>query len=100
LPRHEQYGLVSHLRRAAVSIPANIAEGHGSFYRGNYIAALSVAYSELMELETLGEAAIRRKYVRRDKMTACFDRCGEVGGLINALARSLGRESRTREQMD
>ena len=52
LPRGEQYGLVNQMQRAAVSVPANIAEGHGRSGCREYLHHLSVARGSLMELET------------------------------------------------
>ena len=52
-PREERYGITSQLRRAAVSIPCNIAEGYGRETRGEYLNQLSVASGSSNELETL-----------------------------------------------
>lgn len=52
LPDNEKYGLTSQLRRAAVSIPSNIAEGYGRDYTRNYSQFLKIARGSLMELET------------------------------------------------
>lgn len=52
-PRDERFGLTAQLRRASVSIPSNIAEGHGRATRGEYLNALSVAYGSANEVQTL-----------------------------------------------
>src|SRR5690348_3439026 len=68
LPLHERYGLASQLRRAAVSIPANIAEGNGRVHRGDYVHHLSIARGSLMELETHIEIAHRLQYLHEDDL--------------------------------
>ena len=51
-PKEEQYGLVSQLRRAAVSIPSNIAEGHERIHRQDYVRFLSISRGSIAEVET------------------------------------------------
>ena len=71
LPKSEAYGLVPQMRRAAVSTPANIAEGHGREHLGDYLHHLSVANGSLMELETHFLIANRLAYSPSVKSKRC-----------------------------
>ena len=62
-PREEMYGLVSQMRRAAVSIPANVAEGFARHHTGEYRQFLYIALGSCAELETLDVIAGRRSYI-------------------------------------
>lgn len=63
IPQQEKYGLISQMQQAAVSIPANIAEGYGPLHRGDYVHHLSIARGSLAELETHITIAVRLNYV-------------------------------------
>lgn len=66
-PKFEIYGLSQQMRRAAVSIPSNIAEGYGRKHNAEYNQFLSIAYGSLLELETQFLLAIDLKYVGKNQ---------------------------------
>ncbi|MDQ3813297.1 MAG: four helix bundle protein [Armatimonadota bacterium] len=88
-PRSEIYGLSSQLQRAAVSVPANIAEGRGRQHTQEFVQHLCIAYGSLAELETHIEIARRLNYIGADDAHRLFDRTSEVGRLLNGLLRAL-----------
>lgn len=81
-PRHELYGLANQLRRAAVSIPSNVAEGHTRESTKEYLQAVSIARGSLAEVETQCELAVRFGYLK----TAQFD---EVNAIVVPLGKQL-----------
>ena len=89
LPKSEAYGLTSQMRRAAVSIPANIAEGHGREHLGDYLHHLSIANGSLMELETHLLIASRLAYLRREQVEPVFKLAAEVGRMLAGLTNKL-----------
>lgn len=93
-PRYELYGLTSQLRRAAVSIPSNIAEGHGRRHLGDYLHHLSIANGSLKELETQVTIALKRRYLSPDIEQSLLDSSAEVGRMLTGLARALRSHSR------
>jgi len=90
-PRAELYGLTSQLRRAAVSIPSNIAEGHARLTTGEFRQFLGQALGSLVELETQILIAKRLCYLETSKSTALLSRSAETGRIVNGLLRSLSR---------
>ena len=93
-PRDERYGLVQQLNRAAVSIPSNVAEGHGRDHLGDYLHQLSVANGSLMELETQLMIAGRLGYLSRESEERILTHAGEVGRMLSGLARALRKRRR------
>jgi four helix bundle protein len=89
LPSFEKFGLASQIRRAAVSIPANIAEGHGRQHRAEYVHHLSFANGSLMELETELVAATRLDYVAGSDIQPALQTAAEVGRMLASLIRKL-----------
>ena len=88
-PREEIYGLTSQLRRAAVSIPSNIAEGQGRRTTPDFLRHLSIAYGSLREVETQILIATRLGYLAQGKCQDVMRITGEVGRLLNGLMASL-----------
>ena len=89
LPEIERYGLAAQLRRAAVSIPANIAEGFGRSARGDYVHHLSIACGSLRELETHLEAVTLLTYLPGGATEAAEKACSRTAFLLRRLQRSL-----------
>ena len=90
-PQRELYGLVAQMRRGAVSVPSNIAEGHGRDHLGDYLHHLSIANGSLMELDTQFVIASRRGYLAEHSARTLFDGCAEVARMLAGLTRSLKR---------
>jgi four helix bundle protein len=89
LPPEEQFGLASQMQRAAVSIPANIAEGHGQLHKLVFVRHLSAARGSLTELETHLQIAVRLDYLNRDQARPAWVLLQDVGRLLNGLIRAL-----------
>lgn len=88
-PRSEMYGLTSQIQRSAVSVPANIAEGHGRDHLGDYLHHLSTANGSLMELETHLLIAVRLTYLRSEDLKPVLLQTAEVGRMLNGLTSKL-----------
>ena len=91
-PKYEIYGLSSQTQRAAVSIPANIAEGRCRHSRKEYIYHLKVANGSLAELETHLYIAIELGYIKAADTEIVFAACDEVGRMLNGLIKSLTKQ--------
>jgi len=100
LPKSEAYGLAAQIRRAAVSIPANIAEGHGREHLREYLQHLSIAYGSLVELETHMLIAERLGHTERSETESLLERTARLGRMLNALTRGLRTLPRRRRTPD
>ena len=87
LPHEERYGLSSQIRRAAISIPSNIAEGAARKSRAEFLQFLHIARGSLSELETQMMIALEQELAPSE--TAVLDDIGEVGRLLNGLISKL-----------
>ncbi|MBS9719431.1 four helix bundle protein [Tianweitania sp. BSSL-BM11] len=88
-PRDETFGLTSQARRAATSVPANIAEGFGRENRGSYQQFLRIAQGSLKELETHLQIAQRVQMSPRMQIEPLLQQAESVGKLIRLLIRKL-----------
>jgi four helix bundle protein len=94
LPKTETYGLVTQMQRAAVSVPANIAEGQGRKHLAEYLHHLSIARGSLLELETHLIISLRLGYVRETDIEDALKMSDEVSRMISGLSSKL-RAART-----
>lgn len=92
LPRDERFGLQSQLRRTAVAIASNVAEGAARRGRAEFVQSLHLARSALAELET--HYIIASRLAALDDAPATVEEIAEVGRLLNGLIRSLVSSSR------
>ena len=91
-PRDEIYALTSHTRKAAVSVPANIAEGQGRRLSGEFHQFLANSRGSLMELDTHLEVACRVGYLSEAQLKSIQNDLNEVGRLLNGLMRSIRKQ--------
>jgi four helix bundle protein len=99
LPREERFGLTAQMRRAAVSVPSNIAEGEGRRWRRDHARFVLQARGSLFELNTQIVICERLVYLDCDTAAALTHRIARVGELINGtlryLSQAANREPRT-----
>ncbi len=91
-PREETYGLTSQMRRAAVSIPSNIAEGQGRRLEGDFQYFLRNARGSLLELETQVLIAQNLKYLGLHQAEELLKASAEVGRILNGLIASIRKD--------
>ncbi|MEW6388799.1 MAG: four helix bundle protein [Thermodesulfobacteriota bacterium] len=88
-PKEEMFGLISQLRRAAVSIPSNIAEGHARTSRKEFQHFLSNARGSVAELETQLIISYNLAFINQTDLNRLLDQVAEVGRIINGLLTAL-----------
>ena len=91
-PKDELFGLTSQLRRAAVSIPSNIAEGQGRLSEKEFRHFLGQARGSLMEVETQLQIAENLGYLQEEQTAALLRSCAEVGRILNGLLASVSKQ--------
>ena len=88
-PKEERYGLTSQIRRSAVSVPSNIAEGQGRRSPADFKRFLSIARGSLQEVETQIMIASRLNYIEKTQEQKLLRLSTEVAKLLNGLSNSV-----------
>ncbi len=88
-PKHEQYGITQQIQRAAVSVPANIAEGSSKRSTAEFIRFLNIAYGSLSEVETFLFLSKDLGYIDDDELSYAIDLTSELGRMLNGLINKL-----------
>jgi four helix bundle protein len=96
-PSHEQFGLISQLRRAAVSVPSNIAEGKAHYSNRDFVRFLRHARGSLAEIETQVLIALQRKYLDTETVNKLTQKIDELGRILSGLINSLNKSEPTRD---
>ncbi len=89
-PKDEIYGLTGQIRRCAVSIPSNIAEGYGRNSTNDYLRFLQIATGSVNELQTQMEIACNLGYITKETFDDTYESAYEIGCMLNALVKKLG----------
>lgn len=94
-PKNEQFGLTSQLRRAAVSVPSNIAEGSSRRSTQEYIRFINIATGSLAEIETQISAALRLGFLNAASEAELLGRCSEISRILQGLHDALQTRIKT-----
>lgn len=88
-PDDEKYSLISQIKRSAISIPSNIAEGYGRHYKKDYSRFLQIARGSLFENQTQLEIAINLDFIKIEDLQEIKDMSIEVEKMLNSLVKKL-----------
>ncbi len=91
-PKEEAYGLTAQMRRAAISIPSNIAEGRSKRSTRDYLRFLSISYGSLAELETQLIIAEKLRYITPEIQEQMLMKTAEIGRMLNGLIKGLEKK--------
>lgn len=88
-PKQEIYGLTSQIRRSAISIPSNIAEGYGRDGKNDYLKFLNIAYASLFELQTQLEISYNLKYIHENQFQEIIKNSKEIERMLSSFIRKI-----------
>lgn len=88
-PKEEIYGLTSQIRRCAISIPSNIAEGYGRDGTKDYLKFLNIAYASLFELQTQLEISFNLKYTDENKFNVIHNNSREIERMLSSFIKKI-----------
>ncbi len=88
-PKEEKYGLISHIRRSAISVPSNIAEGYGRNSTDDDLRFLQITISSLYEMQTQTEIAYNLKYLRDEKFRSLYESTREIERMLSSLIKKI-----------
>ena len=89
LPDDEKFGLISQIKRSAISVPSNIAEGYGRNYRKDYSRFLQIARGSLYESQTQLEIAVNLSFIATEDLKEIQELSIEVEKMLNSLIKKL-----------
>ena len=88
-PTDELYALTSQIKRSAISIPSNIAEGYGRDDHKDYLRFLNIALSSLFELQTQLEIAYNLKFLKKEKFNKLYEDSREIERMLTSFIRKI-----------
>jgi len=91
LPAQERFGLTAQLRRAAASVPTNIADGNARTHRGDFLRFLSIARASLMEVDSILELVERLDYLPATRLSRARGLVGETRMMLSSLTQRISR---------
>lgn len=88
-PSDEQYGLTNQIRRSAISVPSNMAEGYGRGTTGDYVRFLRISVGSLYELQTQWQIAQNLGYITKRDFVSIYDETRNIERMLSALIGKL-----------